>query len=92
MIPKKAAPHLMRGGYRLSEKIMLKKEAFMLNRITAVGFAVALAAILLVLALVSPALGPRASRADLGSPSLSIEDLHTKIDHRRLPVHVIPEP
>ena len=68
------------------------EEASMLNRIIAVGFAVALAAALLVIVLVSPALGPRASRADLGSPSLSIEDLHTKIDHRKLPVHVIPEP
>jgi hypothetical protein len=68
------------------------KEAFMLNRITAVGFAVAVAAALLVIALASPALGPRASRADLGSPSLSIEDLHSKVDHRKLPVHVIPEP
>jgi len=26
MIPKKPAPHLMRSGYRLSEKIMLKQE------------------------------------------------------------------
>src|SRR5438105_2247159 len=25
MIPKKPAPHLMRGGYRFSEKIMLQK-------------------------------------------------------------------
>jgi hypothetical protein len=64
----------------------------MLNRITTVGFAVALAAALLVIALVSPALGPRASRADLGSPSLSIEDLHNKVDHRKLPIHAIPEP
>ena len=68
------------------------EEAFMLNRITAVGFAVALAAALLAIVLVGPAFGPRASRAYLGSPSLSIEDLHTKIDHRKLPVHVIPEP
>jgi hypothetical protein len=68
------------------------EEAFMLNRITAVGFAVALAAALLAIVLVSPAFGPRASRADLGGPSLSIEDLHTKIDHRKLPVHVIPKP
>jgi hypothetical protein len=64
----------------------------MLNRITAVGFAVALAAAFLAIVVISPALGPRASRADLGSPSLSIEDLHANIDHRRLPVHVIPEP
>jgi hypothetical protein len=68
------------------------KEAFMLNRIATIGFAVAVAAALFVIALVSPELGPRASRADLGSPSLSIEDLHTTIDHTKLPVHVIPEP
>ena len=68
------------------------EKAFMLNRITAIGFAVALAAALLAIVLVSPALGPRASRADLGSPSLSIEDLHSKVDHRKLPVHAIPEP
>jgi len=64
----------------------------MLNRVAVIGLAVAAAAALLVIVLVGPALGPRASRADLGSPSLSIEDLHTKIDHRKLPVHVIPEP
>jgi hypothetical protein len=64
----------------------------MLNRATAVGFAVALAAALLAIVLVVPALGPRASHADLGSPSLSIEDLHSKIDHHKLPVHAIPEP
>jgi len=27
MIPKKPAPDLIRGGYRFSEKIMLKKES-----------------------------------------------------------------
>jgi len=27
MIPKKLAPHLMRGGYRFSEEIMLHEEA-----------------------------------------------------------------
>lgn len=64
----------------------------MLNRAAVVGFAVAVAAGLVVIVLVSPAVGPRASRADLGSPSLSIEDLHTKIDHHKLPVHAIPEP
>ena len=64
----------------------------MLNRAAVVGFAVAVAAALVVIVLVSPAVGPRASRADLGSPSLSIEDLHTKIDHHKLPVHAIPEP
>ena len=64
----------------------------MLNRVAVIGLAVAAAAALLVIVLVSPALGPRASRADLGSPSLSIEDLHSKIDHRKLPVHAFPEP
>jgi hypothetical protein len=64
----------------------------MLSRATAVGFAVTLAAALLAIVLVVPALDPRASHADLGSPSLSIEDLHTKIDHHKLPVHAIPEP
>jgi hypothetical protein len=64
----------------------------MLNRVAVIGLAVAAAAALLVIVLVSPALGPRASHADLGSPSLSIEDLHSKVDHRKLPVHAIPEP
>jgi len=64
----------------------------MLNRTTVVGLAVALAAGLLVIVLVSPGFGPRASHADFGSPSLSIEDLHGKVDHRTLPVHAIPEP
>jgi hypothetical protein len=64
----------------------------MLNRATTVGFAAALAAALLAIALMIPAFGPRVSRADLGSPSLSIEGLHGKVDTRTLPVHAIPEP
>jgi hypothetical protein len=64
----------------------------MLNRTTAVGLTVGLAAALLVIALVSTALAPHASRADLGSPSLSIEGLHRQVDHRALPVHAIPLP
>jgi hypothetical protein len=68
------------------------KEAFMLNRTTVIGLTIAAAAALLVIALVTPALGPRASHADLGVPSISIEQLHQKVDHRALPVHAIPEP
>jgi hypothetical protein len=68
------------------------KEVFMLNRIPVIGLAIAVAAALLVIALVTPALGPRASLADLGSPSLSIEQLHRQVDHHKLPVHAIPLP
>jgi hypothetical protein len=64
----------------------------MLNRATVIGFAIALAAVLLVIVLVSPTIGPRASRADLGSPSISIEGLHGQIDHSKLPVQPISEP
>ena len=64
----------------------------MLNRATVIGFAIALAAALLVIVLVSPAIGPRASRADLGSPAISIEGLHGQIDRSKLPVQPIPEP
>jgi hypothetical protein len=64
----------------------------MLNRATVIGLTITAAAALLVIALVTPALGPRASRADLGVPSISIEQLHQKVDHRALPVHAIPEP
>jgi hypothetical protein len=28
MIPKKPAPHLMRGGYRFSDKIMLNQKVY----------------------------------------------------------------
>jgi hypothetical protein len=63
----------------------------MLNRTPVIGLAIAVAA-LLVIALVTPTLGPRASRADLGSPSISIEQLHRQVDHRTLPVQAIPEP
>jgi hypothetical protein len=64
----------------------------MLNRTTVVGLVVALVAALLVIVLVNPALGPQASRADLASPSLSIEGLHGKVDHRKLSVQEIPLP
>jgi hypothetical protein len=64
----------------------------MRNRTTVIGLAIAVAAALVVIVLVSPALGPRASRADLGSTPLSIESLHGQVDHGKLPVHAIPEP
>jgi hypothetical protein len=64
----------------------------MLDRIPVIGLVIAVAAALLVIALLAPALGPTVSRADLGSPSLSIEQLHRQVDHRTLPVHAIPLP
>ena len=64
----------------------------MLNRATVIGFAIALAAALLVIVLVGPAIGPQASRADLASPSISIERLHGQVDHGKLPIQPIPEP
>jgi hypothetical protein len=63
----------------------------MLNRATVTGIAIAIATTV-VAVLVWPVIGPRASRADLGSPSISIEDLHRQVDHGKLPVHVAPEP
>ena len=64
----------------------------MLSRATVIGFAIAVAAALLVAVLVTPAVGPRPSRADLASPSLSIESLHGQVDHGKLPIQPIPEP
>ena len=64
----------------------------MLDRAIFVGFAVALAAAVLLIVLVSSATGPQTSRADIASPSLSIDELHRKVDHRALPVHAIPLP
>jgi len=64
----------------------------MLNRAAVIGLAIALAAALLVAVLVSPAIGPGLSRADLGSPSISIERLHGQVDHSKLPIQPIPEP
>jgi hypothetical protein len=83
------APHLSDKGGKGGATV---KEVFMLNRIPVIGLAVAVAAALLVVALVTPALGPRASRADLASPSLSIDQLHRQVDYRQLPVHAIPLP
>jgi hypothetical protein len=68
------------------------KEAFMLNRATFIGAAVALAATLVVIVLVQLTIGPRASRADLASPSLSVDDLQRQVDASKLPVHAIPAP
>ena len=64
----------------------------MLNRVTVIWLAVALAAALLVVVLTNPQIGPTASLADLGSNSISVERMHRQIDHEKLPVHVIPEP
>jgi hypothetical protein len=64
----------------------------MLNRATLIAVAVALAAVLVVLVLGTPTIGPRVSRADLGSPSLSVDALHRQVDASKLPVHSVPEP
>ena len=64
----------------------------MLDRATYVGFAVALAAAVILIVLVSSATGPQPSRADVAGPSISIEQLHRKVDYRELPVHAIPLP
>ena len=64
----------------------------MLNRVTLVGVAIALGFALLVAVQVNSGIGPLASRADLGNTSISIEDLHRKVDYTRLPIHSVPEP
>jgi hypothetical protein len=64
----------------------------MLNRVTFVGMAIAFGTAIFVGLLVNPGTGPRISRADLASTSISIEDLHRKVDHTRLPIHSAPEP
>jgi hypothetical protein len=64
----------------------------MLNHVAVIGFAIALAVVLLVAVLMNPALGPRPSRADLGNPSISIEGLHGQVDHGKLPIQSAPEP
>jgi hypothetical protein len=68
------------------------KETIMLNRVTVIWLAVALAAALLVVVLTNPQIGPSASRAELESNSISVERMHRQIDHEKLPVQVIPEP
>ena len=64
----------------------------MLNRTALIGLAIASGAALLAAVLVNPAIGPRVSRADLGSTSMSIEAIHRQVDHTKLPTHSIPEP
>lgn len=68
------------------------EEAFMLNRTTTIGVAIALAAALAVIVLVQPAIGPQASRAELGSPSIPVDYLHRQVDPNKLPIHSAPEP
>jgi len=62
------------------------------NRVTLIGLAFAFATAVFVAVLVNPGTGPRVSRAELASTSISIEDLHRKVDHTRLPIHSAPEP
>lgn len=64
----------------------------MLNRTTVIGVVIALAAALVWIVLVQPAIGPQASRADLGSPSISVDYLHRQVDPHKLPIHAAPEP
>ena len=64
----------------------------MLNRLTLVGMAIAVGLALLVAVIVNPAIGPRASQADLGSTTVSIEAIHQRLDHTKLPIHSAPEP
>jgi hypothetical protein len=64
----------------------------MLNRATVIGITIALAAALIVAVLTHSPMGPRASRAGLADPSISIEALHGQVDHGKLPVHSIPAP
>ena len=54
-----------------------------LNRATLIGVAGALAAALVVIVLGQL---PRASHADLGSPSLAVDDLQRQVDAPKLPV------
>jgi len=64
----------------------------MFNRSTVIGGVIALAAALVGIALVQPAIGPQASRADLGSPSIPVDDIHRQVDPNKLPIHSAPEP
>jgi len=64
----------------------------MLNRALLIGLAFAFGTALFVAVLVNPGTGPQVSRADLASISISIEDLHRKVDHARLPIDLAPEP
>jgi len=64
----------------------------MFNRLTLVGMAIAVCLALFVAVMVNPAIGPRASQADLGNTSISIEAIHQRLDHTKLPIHLAPEP
>jgi hypothetical protein len=64
----------------------------MLNRATFVSLATMSGVGLLLTMLVTLPVGPRASQPDLGSTSISIEDLHRRVDHTTLPISSIPEP
>jgi len=64
----------------------------MLTRTTVVAVAVTLAATLFVIVLAQSAIGPRASRADLASPSLPVDALHRQVDPGKLPVELAPAP
>jgi hypothetical protein len=68
------------------------EEAFMLNRSTVIGVAIALAAVLVGIVLVQPAIGPQASRANLAGPSTPIDNLHRQVDPNKLPIQSAPEP
>ena len=68
------------------------KEALMLNRAPLIGLAIAFGTALFAALLVNLGTGPRLSRADLGSTSISIEDLHRQVSHTKLPIHSVPEP
>jgi len=64
----------------------------MSNRAPLIGLAIAFGTALFMALLVNQGAGPRVSRADLGSTSVSIADLHRKVDHARLPIHSAPDP
>jgi hypothetical protein len=87
-----AGPWVFAAGQTASDyKTDVPKQArrHVLNRAALIGVAGALAAALVVIVLGQL---PRASRADLASPSLAIDALHRQVDATKLPVDFIPEP
>lgn len=62
------------------------------NRATVIGVAIVLAVAVVAALLGRLAIGPTASRAGLGNPSISIDDLHRQVDPSKLPVHSAPDP
>jgi hypothetical protein len=64
----------------------------MFNRTLAIGAVIVLTAAVIAAALIQPAIGPRASRADYKAATISPEDLHRQVDHHNLPIQSIPEP